>query len=444
MVDKHPPRQLALLELLLSAGLRTTDPQLRPWLDERVRASIQQRGACQARIELRCDRCGRIQRRRLRCGPGCAGCQGQSIARARVASRVAAAMPHVVTRHVVVNFPASVVSALASGRLTARETQQIFEQVLFEALDQRARARFGLTRRAKLGFGAASIVHPFTNDLRFSPHLHALVIDGTFIREDDVVRFEQNSDAPSSGWLSAVAAELAGRLQRATRSHTTTPPSLIELRRAACTPPTAAPKRAQRGRAKRGGLDVTASRAARSRGVRIHVSEQIAASDHHQRRRVLDYLGRSPLDPDRVAVRSDRCVHVELPRARRDGAEAIELPADELARRVAALGSLAEPGVLRQHGVLARRAARQWGLEAEQLGLLTVEDIGEDVRATRRRRATPHSNSKCHHCGGRLVPRVVEVARARGVMDDHPTPRCTATTQVSCCAGCRPPVTSRT
>lgn len=412
MVDKHPPRQRALLELLLSAGLCTTDPQLRPWIGERVRASIQHRSACQARIELRCERCGRVQRRRLCCGPGCAACQSNG--HARVVSRVAATMPHVVTRHVVINFPSSVVSALADGRLSARETQQIFEQVLFEALDQRARARFALTRRAKLGFGAASIIHPFTNDLRFGPHIHALVIDGTFIREDNVVRFEQNSEAPSAGWLTALAGSLAARLQRATRPHATIPASLVELRRAARTAPAGAPKRAQRReRPKPRARDITASRVARSRGVRIHVSEQIAASDHHQRRRMLDYLGRSPLDPNRVAVRSDRRVHIELPRPRRDGAEAIELPPDELARRIAALGSLAEPGVLRQHGVLARRVARRWGLEAEQLDLPAVENMGEGARKARRRRATPPSNSKCHHCGGRLVPRVVEVARAR-------------------------------
>lgn len=322
-------------------------------------------------------------------------------------------MPHVATRHVVVNFPASVVSALADGQLSARDTQKIFEQVLFEALDQRARARLDLSPHAKLGFGAASILHPFTNDLRFSPHLHALVLDGTFIREDHVVRFEQNIEAPDSGWLTAVAAELAARLQRGIRPHASTPLSLIELRNAARTPPPGAPKRARRRRAKSTGSDNTAS-VARSQGVRIHVSEQIAARDHHQRRRVLDYLCRSPLDPNKAAVCSAHRVHVGLPRARRDGAEAIELAPDELARRIAALGSLAEPGVLRQHGVLARRVARRWELEAEQLGFPAVESTAEGARKARSRRAEPRSNAKCRYCGGRLVARVVEVARARG------------------------------
>jgi hypothetical protein len=136
--------------------------------------------------------------------------------------------------------------------------------------------------------------------------------------------------------------------------------------------------------------------------VRIHVSEQIAADDHRGRRRVLEYLGRDPLDPNRVELRADGRVHVELPRARGDGAAAIELTPDELARRVAALGSLAEPGAIRQHGILARRTAKRWGFEAEQLGLPAL--------GATQRRATPPSDSTCRHCGGRLVAAVVEVA----------------------------------
>lgn len=314
-------------------------------------------------------------------------------------------MPQVATRHLVVSFPPSIVSALARGQLSARETQRVFEQVLFEALDQQARARLGLSRRAKLGFGAASIVHPFTNDLRFGPHLHALVVDGAFVREDEELRFEPSPPGEGAPQLGAMAAELAARLHRAVRPEQTSSPRLVELRRAARAAPAGAAQRPQPR------TPEPASAVTRSRGVRIHVSEQIAASDHRGRRRVLEYLGRSPLDPSRIELRSDGRVLLELPRPRRDGAEAIELSAAELARRVAALGSLTEPGAIRQHGLLARRTARRWGIEAEQLSLPALNRDGGKVRkAGQERREAPASDSSCRHCGGRLVAAAVELA----------------------------------
>src|SRR5690606_25158702 len=102
-----------------------------------------------------------------------------------------------------------------------------------------------------------------------------------------------------------------------------------------------------------------------------------------------------------------------------------------LAERLAALGSLARPGALRQHGVMARSTARRWGLEPEQLRLVAAAPAEEqhEVPASRPapkrsppparspsmrvEKASPRDTqsgpaSACRRCGGELEVQGVE------------------------------------
>ena len=426
-----PKRQLGLLDALLAAGLRRSDPALGAWIEERVREAVVETEGCSATAELECRRCGRVERRRVRCGPSCTACARRGLARARVTERTLSTLPPVPTRHVVVSLSPVLTEALLAGRLEVEVLQRSFERITFDAVaDALCRRGLRIPRR-KLGFGAVTVVHPFDASLNVSPHLHALVLDGAFVREGgpdgDRPRFETTPEAFSTRGLEAIAAELHAELSRRTRVESPTAEPVRALRRSSAR----ASRLASKSSRPPPPLGDAAARCGQVQGLRVHGGETIHPDDRSSRRRVLEYMGRPALDPASVSKGPRGTLQISRPAQAGRPAETLEMSPGRLAERLASMGSLARPGVLRQHGLMARRSAQRWGFEAQQLPLLRPEDpartrIAEPtgMEARRKRDATrpetesllsrtaPHGprTEACRRCGGELRVRVLDEA----------------------------------
>jgi hypothetical protein len=385
-------KQLGLLQVLLTAGVRSADPALRQWLEERVSATLAPQPRCKASVEMRCGGCGRSRRLVVSCGTDCSHCQTEASRRSRVAKRVCAAIPRVATRHLVVSMPSRLRECLASGELAVKEVQDGFERTLFEHIRRRVAAQLGISPHADMRCGAVSIVHGFRSDLSFYPHLHALALDGAVVGTGAQRQFVELSEPWTSRQLASLAADFDRRVAPLRRSEGPDHSGVAQLR----TPPA---KRDPSPTPKLLSEDPEVRRG-QSAGVEIFASAPIAPNDHLARRRLLEYLGRTPVDEDIVPVE--------------------ESDASQLARRIAATADPRGPGILRQHGLMLARTARRWGLRPEQLQIEETREPARESagRTTRTRevsstaapkpRATHRRDVRCLACGGEMVVQRLE------------------------------------
>lgn len=307
-------------------------------------------------------------------------------------------LPSAPVRHWVLTLPRPQRFDFAGDPKREQRLARAFVRAIFADL----RARCG---RADGACGALVVIHRCGSALDLGLHLHAIVLDGVFVRDEERPRFEC-LDRRTDG-----ADDLGGVLREVERTLNTTTkapiaaPEVTALRRVART--RVARSRRVTAEHRRSLARPPDETAATARGLRVFRGEAIGAEDRGALRRLCEYLARPPAARLVIDEVSTDSVTLRLP-SQPDGATRATMPTAELAARLAAATPAGAPITTRTYGVLAPRAARLWRLRGEQLELAPRS---KDTPASARQRpcAGPAA-PRCPRCDAPLRAREVEDA----------------------------------
>ena len=119
--------------------------------------------------------------------------------------------PEVPIRQYVLSPPSELVGLLAARADTLAAMARVFVEAIFHA----QRARFGARSKG----GAVVFVQRFTKTLSGYPHLHVLVLDGSYTEEDDGTLEFRQDQGPSAGERGALEDQVEVRFSAWLRRH---------------------------------------------------------------------------------------------------------------------------------------------------------------------------------------------------------------------------------
>lgn len=334
---------------------------------------------CEAWVRMRCPGCGATRTRRSMCARLCATCPRREGVRA---SAIVSVMPRVPVRHWIYTPGDRAQAVLRREPAMLRWLARRFAREIF------AQVRAACPEVEVQG-GAATVVHWTEQSMESRVHVHAVAIDGGYVRSREGPRFVEVGDAlPESAALEvarrmrkALTARLGGHdagarggASRGTRASPVVARKVAEPR---------APKVA----------------GARSDDASVRITAPLPAEDRPGLVRLARYLTRPWIDPSRVELGANGRATMSMRRARRDGAKALQWDAEVLRDRILSAVPPGPTHPIAFHGVLAPRAALRSELVPGQISLWQEE--------RRARRSRPE---RCERCGFALVTEHVEVA----------------------------------
>ena len=235
----------------------------------------------------------------------------------------------------------------------------------------------GLERGRKLQSGTITVVQRTNSDLRLSPHLHVIALDGVYAEEPDgPPRFIQLPELASIDVAEALTAVRSAVLRLLIRrgvietngehlellpyDAADSDPALAQLTSASATGlPPAGPERRERTPLQLShttGASITGPLCATDSGFSLHAATVARRDDPVGKQALVRYVLRPPLAQDRLVLRPGGLVRITLKRPFNDGTVAVELDPLSLLSRLSA--SVPAPGfnTVRYGGVLAPAA----------------------------------------------------------------------------------------
>ena len=217
-------------------------------------------------------------------------------------------------------------------------------------------------------YGAVAVIQRANSDLRCSPHVHAIFLDGLYAPDCDGKGFMFHpAPAPTQQDVEAIVERASKRilrflLRRGVITLVTAPgdgevtvvtdetlgdedPLLARLLAAATAgvPPAGPAGPASKRKPIRIVLDPDAHQVAKGNlcgqhaGFNLHAATKVAANDEQGRLALCKYILRTPLANDRLKIVDDEVVRLEFKKPWSDGTSSVELPPLALIARLAAL-----------------------------------------------------------------------------------------------------------
>jgi hypothetical protein len=353
----------------------------------------------------------------------------------RAAHLVDTVLPRVPVRQWVLTVPYRVRYRLAWNHGLSRAVLRVYTRVLLDVYARGARARGVPGGRT----GSVTEMQRAGSGLNANLHFHTLVLDGVF-SEGDAGPLEFHP-APSDAEVAAALATIRHRVQRLLVRRGPEPgddatgpadrladesPVLAGIVGASVQGRVALGPRAG-ARVRRLGREID-TEAVMSRGPRqahlegfdLHANVWVSANDRAGLERLCRYVLRPPFAQERLRLRSDGRVALELKTAWHDGTRELVFEPLEFLERLAALTPRPETNLLICHGLLDPRA--RWREQVVTYGRRVPEPTASTAPlapgpdGTGVKTATPRAWSwaalmhrafaidvlACPHCGGRL------------------------------------------
>jgi len=354
----------------------------------------------------------------------------------RAAHLVDAVLPWVPVRQWVLTVPYRLRYRMAFDHGLSRAVLSVFTRVLLEAYARGARARGVAGGRT----GSITVIQRAGGGLNVNPHFHTLVLDGVF-REAEASGLEFHpAPGPSDDEVAAILARIRARVGRLLRRRGLAPEDaatgpadrlgeessvLAGLVSASVQGRVALGARAGR-RVRRLGDEADAEgvmsrgpRQAHLDGFDLHANVWVGTHDRAGLERLCRYILRPPFAKERMRLRGDGRVALELKRAWRDGTRELVFEPLEFLERLAAMTPRPETNLLICHGVLAPRA--RWRERVVAYGRVRPEPTASAAAPAARPDGTGEKSPPrawswvalmhrafaidvlaCPHCGGRL------------------------------------------
>jgi hypothetical protein len=287
-------------------------------------------------------------------------------------------LPAVPIRHWICSLPWGLRALLGYDRKLTALVASAFASELDRSLKKRAKAALGLSTVADAHAGSVLAVQRTDSALRLNVHFHLLGLDGVYVRDKDSGRLVFHAlGTPSRAEVAEVAARTAARIEKSLRKAGRSldpemqdgePPELYneEPGLAACY---AAAAQGVSVSGDRAGLpplrlvvsvdpktapgDDPADPVAEVRGVNLHARQIVDGRDRRQLERLCRYITRPPIAQDRLTVRSDGTLELELKSIWKDGTRAIVFSPQDLVLRL--IAAIAPPRfhLVRYFGILS-------------------------------------------------------------------------------------------
>jgi hypothetical protein len=395
----------------------------------------------------------------------CPSCGGRRMAE-RAAHLVDHVLPDVPVRQWVLSLPYRVRYQLAWDHDLCRAVAG----ALLRAVDRVLRAR-ACDQGVEAGRGGGVVViQRFGGALNLNVHLHALVLDGVFARDDTgALRFHPTPDLTTldvEEVLATVEPVIARRLRRLGRgpdddeaadAWAEEAPVLAGLAAASVQGTVAwGPRRGARlsrlgAAAEPVETPDPGSCHARANGCDLHAGLVVPAGQRERLERVVRYVLRPPVAQERLQVTGEGRVRLELRHPWRDGTAALVFDPVEFLGRLAVLVPRPRINLLLYHGVLGARSA--WRAEVVPRQPATDDRADAPVAATTAARELDQAGTvarrdqgvrwaalmartfgfdvlACPRCGGRLrllapidhAPVIERILRHVGLPTEVPAP----------------------
>ena len=420
--------------------------------EEYLRCGILSEGC----LHLVCRACGHEHVVGLSCKRRgfCPSCLGRRMADSAVHLE-RSVLPAVAVRHWICSLPWGLRALLGYDRVLAANVANAFATELSRSLKKKAKAALKLRSVSDAHTGSVLAVQRTDSALRLNVHFHVLALDGVYVRDkaSDGLVF-QPLGTPTRAEVANIAARTAARiekiLKKAGRSLDAEmpeqPPELCDKEPglAACY-----------GAAAQGGC-VSGDRAglpplrliatgdpklptddpsdpvAEVRGVNLHARQVVDGRDRRRLERLARYICRPPIAQERLTLRPDGTLELELKSTWKDGTRAfVFCPEDLVLRLVAAIPPprwhmLRYFGILSSHCRLRKEVVPRPAADPTAFGPppaagdqleLRFEDLsdGEPPRRNRWAWLLAHvfrvDVETCERCGGPM--RWVDVATTR-------------------------------
>ena len=269
-------------------------------------------------------------------------------------------VPDVPVRQFVLTLPPAVRMLCAFRPDALSLTIGAFMRAVFAF--QRRRARHAGLATDGGRCGAVTVVQRYGSACELNVHLHSIVLDGVYVDESDGRPGFRPLPAPTKAELHTLTATVARKVTRALRRrgllHETVlddaaadEPALTRLLAESVAFPRARivdPDRA-RPAADPAWFGSVA-------GFNLHAGVALSALDREGRERLCKYLLRPPVSDDRLSLRQDGRVALQLKTPWRDGTVALLFTPEQFVARLAALIPRPGKNLVRYHGVLAPNA----------------------------------------------------------------------------------------
>ncbi len=426
------------LEAFLGAVAEAGDGAGLPQFVEREFREFLLCGVYEAGVaRFQCEGCAREHLVPLSCkGRGwCPSCGGRRMTE-RAAHLVDAVLPWVPVRQWVLTVPYRLRYQMAWNHGLSRAVLGVYTRVLGDVYTRGARER-GIAGGQT---GMVTALQRAGGALNANLHFHTLVLDGVFTEALGGALTFHPAPGPSDAEVAAALATIRHRVQRLLVRHglepgddTTGPadrlgeesPVLAGIVGASVQGRVALGQRAG-ARVRRLGdardTEVVTSRGARQahlEGFDLHANVWVSANDRAGLERLCRYILRPPFAQERLRLRSDGRIALELKTAWHDGTRELVFEPLELLERLAALTPRPETNLLICHGVLSPRA--RWRERVVAYGRVAPEPTastpplaagpeGVEAKSGSRawswaalmHRAFAVDVLACPHCGGRL------------------------------------------
>jgi hypothetical protein len=389
-------------------------------------------------VRFRCEGCAREHLLPFSCKgrAWCPSCGGRRMTE-RAAHLVDAVLPWVPVRQWVLTVPYRLRYQMAWSHGLSRAVLRVFTRVLLGVYVRGARER-GISGGQT---GMVTALQRTGSGLNTNLHFHTLVLDGVFTEEPRGALVFQPAPAPSDAEVAAVLATIRQRAQRLLVSRGLEPadevtgpadpladesPVLAGIVGASVQGRVALGPRAGARVRRLGDARDTATvisrgpRQAHLDGFDLHANVWVPANDRAGLERLARYVLRPPFAQERLRLRGDGRVALELKRAWHDGTREVVFEPLEFLERLAAMTPRPGTNLLICHGVLAPRA--RWRGRVVVYGRPVLEPtaltapLGGDPVGTGEKTASPRAWSwaalmhrafgidvlACAHCGGRL------------------------------------------
>ena len=366
----------------------------------------------------------------------CPSCGGRRMTE-RAAHLVDAVLPWVPVRQWVLTMPYRLRYQMAWNHGLSRAVLRVYTRVLLGVYARGTRAR-GIDGGQT---GMVTALQRAGGALNTNLHFHTLVLDGVFTEAPGGALAFHPAPGPSDVEVAAALATIRHRVQRLLVRHGLEPaddatgpadrladesPVLAEIVGASVQGRVALGSRAG-ARVRRLGDARDTAAAVTSRGPRqahldgfdLHANVWVSAHDRAGLERLARYILRPPFAQERLRLRNDGRVALELKTAWHDGTRELIFEPLEFLERLAAMTPRPETNLLICHGVLAPRAL--WRERVVAYGRVAAEPAastaplapgpdGTGVKPTPRawtwaalmHRAFAIDVLACVHCGGRL------------------------------------------
>ncbi len=365
----------AHLEAFLRAAGEAGDGTGLPQFVEREFREFLMCGAFEGGVaRFRCEGCAREHLVPFSCkGRGfCPSCGGRRMTE-RAAHLVDEVLPRVPVRQWVLTVPYRLRYRMAFDHGLSRAVLGVYTRVLLDVYARGARARGIHDGRT----GMVTALQRAGSGLNANPHFHTLALDGVFRHARSNGLEFHPAPAPSDDDVAAVLALIRDRVRRLLRRRGLEPeddptgpgdrlaedaPLLAGIVSASVQGRVALGARAGR-RVRRLGPEPDAEavmspgpRQAQLDGFDLHANVWVAANDRAGLERLCRYVLRPPFAQQRLRLRDDGRVALELKMAWRDGTRELVFEPLEFLERLAAMTPRPETNLLICHGVLAPHA----------------------------------------------------------------------------------------